>query len=152
MEPYRRGVAVGRPRSIKTALRARVVVVLDTRREQRALELIHPHTRCIRVGDVHEFIVTDEVERGPGDRVDRVVGIGFAAFETSGVIMVGDAVHTRRHGLLGIVSGFDESHAPNHFNIILRHEVRRTGREIGLQLDEEMVISGLNEWEVPETR
>ena len=149
MEPYRMGVAVGRPRSIKTPLRARWVVVLDTRRDQRALELIHPQTRCIRAGDVHEFIVTDEMDRGPGDRINRVAGLGFAAFETSGVIMVGDAVHTSGHGFVGIVSGFDESHAPNHFNIILKHDPRRTGREIALELDEDLVVDGRHEWEAP---
>jgi uncharacterized protein DUF6917 len=126
-----------------------MVVVLDTRRENRALQLIHPQTRCIRAGDVHEFIVTDEMESRPGDQVNRVVGIGFAAFESSGVVMVGDAVHAGQHGLLGVIGGFDESHAPNHFNIVLKHETRRTGREIGLELDEAIVISGLAEWEDP---
>ena len=152
VEPYRAGVAVGRPRSLKTALQSRMVVVLDTRRESRALQLIHPQTRCIRAGDVHELIVTDEMECRPGDQVNHVVGIGFAAFDSSGVIMVGDAVHSAQHGLLGTIGGFDESHAPNHFNIVLKHETRRTGRELGLQLDEAIVISGRTEWEGPESR
>jgi hypothetical protein len=32
---------------------------------------------------------------------------------------------------------------------VLKHETRRTGREIGLELDEAIVISGLAEWEDP---
>jgi hypothetical protein len=66
--------------------------------------------------------------------------------------MVGDAVHAAHRGFLGTIAGFDEAHAPNHFNIVLKHETRRTGRELGLRLDEAIVISGLTEWEGPGSR
>ena len=146
VEPYEAGLARGRPQSIKTPLSGRVVVVLDTRRDQRGLALIHPQTRCIRAADVHEIIVTDEQSRGPGDQVEHVAGVGFFAFDESGVIMVGDEIRTDRTGLIGAVVGFDESHAPNHFNIVVQAARSQTGRELGLRLGDRFVVVGREAW------
>ena len=151
VEPYAAGVAVGRPSSIKTSLRARVAVVLDTRRDRRALDLIYPQTRCIRASEVHELIATSERNRGPGDQINRVAGIGFVIFKDSGVIMVGDEVSCRRLGLLGVVVGFDTAHYPNHFNIVLEAAERQTGREFGLHLGDALTVRGQPRWAARET-
>lgn len=151
MDPYEAGIAKGRSRSIKSGVHAQVVVVLDTKRTNRQLDLIYPYSRCVCASEVHELVLTDDVGSKPGNKVDRVAGIGFATFTESGVLMVGDELRSPRLGLLGIVAGFDSSHAPNHFNIVLYNDLFRSGRELGLQLNEELDFSSQLHWpEEPE--
>jgi len=132
MDPYAAGLAEGRPRCRKRDVEGEIVVVLDTRREGRGLELIHPYTRAFKRNDVHELIVTDE-ETGPGDRVQGVCGLGFVEIVRGGVVMVGDEVRVdgRR---IGTVAGFDLSHSDNHLNVVVHSEGRLTGIELGLAL------------------
>lgn len=133
-DPYGAGVAVGRPRSVKTAVDSTVCVVLDTSRTNRGLELIAPFTRCVRRGDVLELILTDDGDAAPNARVDRAFGVAFSVVQDSGVIMVGDAVTLGDDREIGTVVGFDVSHEPNHFNVVIGAAHGRTGREIGLDL------------------
>ena len=146
MEPYEAGIAKGRSRSIKTSVRGHIVVVLDTRRENRQLELIHPYSRCVTASEVHELVLTDEQNAKPGSKVQRVAGIGFMVFSQSGVVMVGDRFMSPGLGPLGTVVGFDVSHYPNHFNVVLYNDSWLTGREMGLYLNSEVLFSGESIW------
>ena len=60
--------------------------------------------------------------------------------------MVGDEIRTDRTGLIGTVVGFDESHAPNHFNIVVQAARSQTGRELGLRLGDRFVVVGREAW------
>ena len=146
MDPYGAGLARGRPASIKTGLTTDVCVVLDTVRDNRGLELIPPFTRCVRSGDVLELIVTDEREAAPGGRVDRVAGIAFTTASASGVIMVGDEVVVNDGRQIGTVVGFDISHEPNHFNVVIGASTRATGRAFALGLGDRVVFSSSPSW------
>ncbi|MCL6451383.1 MAG: hypothetical protein K6T75_08835 [Acetobacteraceae bacterium] len=131
MDPYARGIARGRPPCRKADVQARLVVVLDTRREARGLELIAPYTRAVKRYDVHEFILTDEAA-GPGGTVRRVCGLGFAEVSRGGVLMVGDEVLGPGALRIGTVAGFDLSHDPNHLNVVIHVDRPLTGMELGL--------------------
>ena len=147
MDPYETGKATGRSPSIKTEVSGQIVVVLDTYRDNRELAMIYPYSRCVRMDEVHELIMTNERNAKPGTEVNQVSGIGFMAFQQSGVIMVGDMVRSARLGPLGRVVGFDVSHYPNHFNIVIYSEERRSGRKCGLELGDEILIDGQFVWD-----
>ena len=95
----------------------RLVAVLRPSRIDRGLQLMKERSRCIRAGDIHELILTDESQAAPGMRVDRVAYLGFAEFSEGGVIVAGDVL-TIDDDVVGSVAGYDETHMPNHLNII----------------------------------
>ncbi|MET8727183.1 hypothetical protein ABZV81_08350 [Streptomyces parvus] len=102
---------------------------MDHTRRDRAIEPSAWQTRCIRAGEVHELI---NVGPGPQYPVDHVEYYGFATFETSGVLAVGDVL-VGEGGSLGTVSGFDETHMPNHYNILVECADHRNGHALGLK-------------------
>lgn len=123
----------------RTAMKGRVVAVLTSRVESRGLQLIHPWTRCIRAREVHEFLLTDEADARPGGTVDRIAAIAFVEFARGGLLVGGDNVTIAGHRV-GTVVGYDETHMPNHLNILMKAPERITGRELGLKGDDGMII------------
>lgn len=113
--------AEARPRISKAPLAARLVKLLYHTREDRGMTLIEHASRCVRQGEVHELVVTDQGALGAGARVDRVGFIGFVEVQQAGVIERGDRVWLG-DTCLGQVIGFDECHFPNHYNILLAAE------------------------------
>lgn len=120
----------GYPRS---PLAARLVAVMDIVRPDRGLALTRQRTRCIRRFDIHELMLTDEGGAAPGTTVARVAYLGFVEFEQGGVLAEGDRVQAGDRPL-GHVGGFDETHMPNHLNIVLRASTLTSGLERGLML------------------
>jgi hypothetical protein len=124
-------------RWLRGPLRGKLVTVMDHRRARRGMQLAPWTTRALRRGEVHELVGTDT--SGPlssGDRVDRVGYLGFAEFE-AGILAVGDTLRTNGREL-GWVIGFDDTHAPNHLNILVRMTVLRTGTQLGLRPGDEL--------------
>ncbi len=114
-------------------------MVLEGKLEGRGLELIKPISRAVLSGEIHELIVTDQAEAAPGAKVDRIAYIGFFEVTQGGVIVEGDQVFCGDK-LLGVIAGFDETHCPNHWNIIIRHNFRESGLDQGLDLEETIQI------------
>jgi hypothetical protein len=110
-----------------------VVAVLRTSRDDRGLKLIRERTRCIRRFDIHELIITDENNPKPGGVVDHIGYLAFVEFEVGGVIAIGDLISIDGKPI-GRLAGFDETHAPNHMNIVLQSQDRTTGLARGLKL------------------
>ncbi|WP_052864210.1 DUF6917 domain-containing protein [Streptomyces niger] len=102
----------------KRSVRGDLVKVLLHRRTDRGMTL-EPHaSRCVRRGEVHELVTTDQREVRPGSRIDRVGFLGFVELACAGVIDRGDDVWI--DGLrIGTVVGFDACHFPNHYNILI---------------------------------
>ncbi|MFJ4343509.1 DUF6917 domain-containing protein [Streptomyces sp. NPDC088915] len=115
----------------RSALTGRWVAVMEHRRLSRGMKLERWRTRAVPAGTVHELMTTPAPPPAGGDRVDEVSYLGFAEF-TGGLLAVGDAVHEADGKLLGHVLGFDDTHLPNHMNVVLLSEDRRTGRQRGL--------------------
>lgn len=128
-DPYEAGIIVAPSRILRAPLEARFVGVLDSRREGRGLSLIHPRTRCIRRHEVHELIITDEPGAGPGKPVNRCHYLGFVEFLAAGVLVEGDTL-TVAGRIIGTVAGFDDSHFPNHYNILIQGPRLVTGIEL----------------------
>jgi hypothetical protein len=122
-----RGEPVRRP------LEAHFVGVLDNRNDGRGLSLIKAHTRVVRRYDIHELILTDEKTAAPGGTVNGVHYIGFVEFDAGGGILAeGDSVNIGGT-VIGTIAGFDESHCPNHYNVLIKGPRRITGVELAQQ-------------------
>jgi hypothetical protein len=125
--------------SIRRMPTGKVVAVLSGKLEDRKLELIRPFSRALLSGEIHELIVTDEEQAGPTQTVNRIAYVCFFEIVTAGVMLVGDglSIGGRR---IGEIAGFDETHMPNHLNIVAKAEVRLSGRERQIQLDDKVLF------------
>lgn len=126
----------------KTELTARLFAVLDLTAEDRGLDLIPQLSRAVKRGDVLELIRTDEESAGPGTEVNRTAYVGFAEVSEAGLLLCGDAVAIGQEEI-GTISGFDETHLPNHLNVVIRSEGLVTGRGMDLPLDAPVTFAGI---------
>ena len=132
VDPYASGMIEGRPNILRNRIKGGFVGVLDSKRFERGLALIHAKTRSVRRYDVHELIITDEMEAVPGGSVERCFGVGFIEFAQGGQIVQGDVIEISGNSVADVV-GFDETHAPNHLNIVGRSASPKTGIELGVK-------------------
>jgi hypothetical protein len=77
----------------------------------------------------------------PGDSVESVGYLAWVAFERPGVLIVGDTVLVDGREL-GEVCGFDETHAPNHYNIVIKTDELLTGRTARLSPETRVTFVG----------
>lgn len=138
-DPYRSGMFSSSPYAEKRDVLGRLVVILRGRLENRGLSLIAPISRAVQKNEIHELIVTDEAGAGPGSRVDRIAYAGFVEIISGGILLAGDELICGGKSL-GKIAGFDETHLPNHLNIVLQAGERLDGVERGLALESEMVF------------
>jgi len=102
----------------KLVLHGQIVKAMFHTRTDRGMRLIEHASRCIRRGELHELVTTDQPGLGPGDRVDRVGFLGFMEALGPGVIERGDRFCVAGHPV-GTVIGFDDCHYPNHYNVLI---------------------------------
>ncbi len=138
-DPYKRGVFKKNPYASKVSIKAVLNVILDGRLEERGLELMIPISRAVLKNEIHELILTDELEAGPGKGVDRIAYLGFMEIIQGGVIVAGDRLSVGGQEI-GIIAGFDPTHLPNHLNIIVKSQKIKTGVEMNMQLGQEIVV------------
>lgn len=129
IDPYKSGKFKSNPYAKKSNVGGPLVVVLDGKMEDRGLSLIIPISRCIKKDEVHELILTDEGAQ-PGATVNRIAYLGFFTAEQSGVLVSGDVVMLGGK-VIGKLVGFDETHMPNHLNIVIETADLRSGLEYG---------------------
>lgn len=132
-DPFAASTSHPPPTYPRHAPAGRFVAVLNNKRDKRAFQLIIPNTRAIRRHEIHEVIVTDEADAAPGSTVNRIAGLGFLEFVEGGILAQGDVLLVGSSAI-GEVVGFDESHMPNHQNIIVKGAEVRTGVERGFRL------------------
>jgi hypothetical protein len=116
----------------KRAVAGTLVKVLLHRRDDRGMSLEPYASRCVRQGELHELVTTDQVETAAGARIDRVGFLGFLEVTTAGVIDRGDELWIGG-ARVGTVLGFDACHMPNHYNILVHTPTTRTGAELELR-------------------
>ncbi|QQQ79891.1 hypothetical protein IOD16_16750 [Saccharothrix sp. 6-C] len=124
----------------KRAVGGRVVKVLVHRRDDRGMSLEPFASRCVRRGEVHELVTTDHEDTAAGARIDRVAFLGFVEIVNAGVIDRGDEVWCDGE-FVGSVLGFDACHHPNHYNILITSPTPRTGPELGLRPEMDVLFS-----------
>lgn len=133
IDPYKAGMFARNPYALKTDVGGRLVVVLDGKLEGRGLQLINPISRAVARYQVHELMLTDEDSAGPGAEVNAIAYLGFVEIDRGGVLVAGDQVWVGQR-LVGELAGFDETHMPNHLNIVIRSKGRQSGWEQGIPL------------------
>jgi hypothetical protein len=111
------------------------VKLLHHKQTDRGMTLLPFETRCVRQGEVHELVTTDQKGAGPGDRIDRVGFLGFIEVLCAGVVQKGDEAWVDgRH--VGDVLGFDDCHFPNHLNVLIAVDERVSAQDIGLRVEQ----------------
>lgn len=142
-DPYKEKLFSANPYAAKREIAGKLVVVLQGRLENRGLQLITPISRAVLRNEIHELIVTDEQGAVPGSGVQRIAYLGFMEVGCGGVVVTGDEVSC--NGLvLGRIAGFDETHLPNHLNIVVYSPERLDGVELGLRLESEVAVRQVN--------
>nr|WP_225847438.1 hypothetical protein [Streptomyces sp. HPF1205] len=96
-------------------------------------------SRCVRAGEVHGLVSTTERPSVPGQRIDAVGFLGFVSFQAAAVVERGDEVWFGGK-LLGVVAGFDECHAPNHYNILIETQRLVTAETADLRIGDHVVF------------
>lgn len=129
-------------KGIKRELKGELVAVLDLASEERGLSLIPQKTWVLCTNEIHELVTTDEVDAGPNKMVDRVSYVGFFEISQGSVVIVGDPVFINGKEI-GKVAGFDDTHFPNHYNIVLISPKRVIGYETGFHIGDEVIIGKL---------
>lgn len=131
--------AGGDARLLRKPMEGRFVEILDLQCDDRKLSLIAARSRVVRRHDIHELMLTDERDAAPGGTVNGVDYLGFVEFPAGGMLVYGDAVviSGRR---IGTVAGFDESHFPNHYNVVIKGLCRATGVDLGQYPDDPVVF------------
>ncbi|MFI6083907.1 DUF6917 domain-containing protein [Streptomyces sp. NPDC051217] len=116
----------------KRTVTAEVVKVLLHRRADRGMRMEEFASRCVRRGELHELVTTDQLETEEGARIDRVGFLGFVEISVAGVLDRGDIVLV--DGVpMGTLLGFDACHFPNHYNVLIHTAWTLTGPEAGLR-------------------
>lgn len=133
MDPYENLLADNPfERAEKLPVTGSIVVLMDIEYDDRDLELISPLSRALPAGDIHELFVTNESEpRQSG--VDDCAVVGFLEIDRGGVVAVGDEVRFAGEPV-GTVVGFDASHAPNHYNVVVQSDSPKSGVEMDIAL------------------
>jgi hypothetical protein len=95
-----------------------VVAILHVSFQDRGLRLIETKSRAVRLHEIHELMITDENAQ-PGGTADRVRALAFFEVTEPGLIVAGDNVNMGAKRL-GILAGYDETHMPNHMNVVVK--------------------------------
>ncbi len=107
------------PCAEKTPVVGRLCCVLHARAEQRGLQLAPFPSRVVQKYEIHELILTAEEFAGPMQTVDCIAYLGFFEVLEGGVLWAGDRVEVGDR-CVGTLAGYDLTHFPNHFNIVIR--------------------------------
>ena len=97
-------------------------------------------SRAVLSSEIHELISTEENKAGPGDEVNSIGVIGFAEITLGGILAVGDRVRIGKKEI-GLIVGFDDTHFPNHLNIIINTPNKVSGFDLQIELEEDVMIS-----------
>lgn len=138
-DPYAQGLISFNPFVERRKVKGELVTVLDGRLADRGIELIHPRSRVLQKNEIHELILTVEKDAKPASQVNRICYLGFFEVHQGGVIVSGDQVVIGQKWF-GEIVGYDETHVPNHINIVVTADEENTGFEIGLRVGETIEI------------
>jgi len=107
--------------------------VLDSTHESRGLKLISTYSRALHKNSIHELIATDETGKKPGGTVNRIAYLAFFEVSRGGCIIVGETLFVDDQPV-GEIIGYDETHEPNHLNVIIGVKQRRTGPQLKISI------------------
>ena len=139
VDPYADGMLKKSIYADRFSVRGRLVGILDGELNNRNLHLISVPSRALRKGEIHELIHTDEKNARPGCRVNSIHYVAFFEVIDPGIVLSGDQVFLNKNWA-GRLTGFDETHMPNHMNMVFFSEKGGTGMSMGLTLGDEILF------------
>jgi len=137
-DPYIAGMISTDPFHKKQVVEGRIVAVLSNRFDNRGIILMPQPSRAFLKNEIHELLLTDE-NVSPGDTVNRICGLGFFEIGVPGIILAGDTVNVSGQ-TVGTVAGFNDTHMPNHLNIVIHSLVRKTGAALDIELQDAVIV------------
>ena len=117
----------------KRQVQGTLVYVGSSRTDERWMQLEEFSTRALLRGEIHELILSSGAGLQPGVKVRDVALVGFFEVEVGGIAVFGDEFWAGEQRL-GTLAGFDLTHYPNHFNIVIYAQVASTGVDLGLDV------------------
>lgn len=115
-------------------VKIKILAVMDHERKDRIFKIEDYQTRCVKKHEMHELIIVDNALKGEGAHY-----IGFIEILSSGVICKGMNIKFGNK-YIGKIIGFDYRHMPNHINIIIESENKKTGIRMGLSTLDDGII------------
>lgn len=106
---------------------------MDHERHNRSLCIGSYKTRCIQEKEIHEFMMCEQ-STDISVPINYIAYLGFGEFALGGVIEVGDLLYSGEK-LIGEIVGFDNTHFPNHYNIVVQGNNCVTGAACHLSLN-----------------
>lgn len=141
LEPYSSmSIDVSKAFIERISIVGEIVAVLDLTLPERELHLITPYSRALKTHEIHELIVINDARASPNSIVKGAVYIGFFEVKRGGIVLVGDEVIINDKPIC-IVKGFDETHMPNHINIVCYSEKPATGKQLGINVGDTVLIT-----------
>lgn len=139
-DPYISQIAITRVgKTKKREMRGQLVTVSGASSDERGLSLIPQPSRVLCKNEIHELMTTDEVDAGPNKTVDRAGVVGFFEVSQGSFVVVGDPVFINDKEI-GKIAGFDETHFPNHYNVVVLSPKRLSGLELGFHVGDKLRI------------
>ena len=139
MDPYKIDLIEKVPFAKKNRVFSKLVAIMDMELKKRGLQLIPAYTRALQKNEIHELIITDEKNAGPRKKVNNVSYLGFVRIEEGGIVAIGDKVSLEGK-IIGEVAGFDETHMPNHWNIVIKSSKKATGIKLNAPIEGEIIF------------
>lgn len=146
MDPYKGKMVPTNVYFEKRAVQCTVAAVMDGSVEKRNLEIIDELTRAFRKSDLIEVILTTE-QIDENRRIQAITYFGFLEVCEGGIIKVQDELHWKGRKV-GTVIGFDATHFPNHYNLLIQSDVVLSGAEQKLSLEDQLTFSYKREGEI----
>ena len=139
MDPYKIDLIEKVPFAKKNRVFSKLVAIMDMELKKRGLQLIPAYTRALQKNEIHELIITDEKKAGPNKKVNNISYLGFVRIEEGGIVAIGDKVSLEGK-IIGEVAGFDETHMPNHWNIVIKSSKKATGIKLNAPIEGEIIF------------
>jgi len=107
---------VERPRyyGAKRAILGEVVTEVNAR--GRGLQLSRNWSRTVKIGEIHEIMLTESM-LSPGDDLNEFTVIAFFEVTQGSHSVIGDKLYLNDVEV-GVLVGYEMNHMPNHMNIV----------------------------------
>jgi hypothetical protein len=142
MDPYQAGLIPKDLYHSRRAISGEIVAVMAKHLEGRNLFLIPQPTRALRTYELVELIATEE-KPNEENRINSISYLGFFEVKQGGVVKNLD--HIKINGKkIGSLLGYDETHMPNHLNMIIKMDKKHTGLELGIKVNDLIQIDTIS--------
>ncbi len=91
-------------------------VVTELRASGSGLKLSMDWSRALKVGEIHEIMMTDK-PLSPGDDLSNFTAVAFFEVSQGSHSVIGDKLYLNKVEA-GTLVGYEMNHMPNHMNIV----------------------------------